>query len=173
MNRSNSTPIANLAEQRRLRRAAAFLAQTMSASTMRRPAGNYCAGAYTRYLPKQDLDLSVSRSPGPSDREMLAWARSRGKSLVLLRLRDPMVGIAESSIDLVMVDGGTVFLPGYSLYTGDRRHFWLIDRHGPVFMRLTEHGLIPTVTPPFRMEIERQHGLARADRAFSDFVWSV
>jgi len=173
MKQPTSPSVIRLDERRRVRRAAVFLAATMSTSTLEIVARTGSGFPYTRYLPELDLDLWVARSPSPAADEMLSWARSRGKSLMLLRLRDAAEEIADGTVHLVLLDGGAVFLAGYSLYTPDRRNWWLVDRGGPILLRLTPEGPVPTLRAPFADEVERERGVARAGRAFARFVWGT
>jgi hypothetical protein len=174
MKKSDPAPVVDLNQQRRLRRAATFIAKAMSTGAMEPPAGEIDRGTYTRYLPGVDLDLSVGRGAGPAVSKMLSWARRRAKNLLVLQLRDPSAAVVEARVHIVLVDGGVAFFPNYRLFSSEpcRGHprWWLIDVVNPIVFHLGREGPVPTLSRPFSRAAERERGLAIAEQKLADFI---
>lgn len=177
MKKSDPAPVVDLNQHRRTRRAATFIAKTMSTAAMEPLADEFGCGTYTRNLPEVDLDLSVVLGSGPSAAKMLSWARGRAKNLVVLQLRDPLEAVAEARVHIVLVDGGAAFFPNYRLFKRkpSRGHsrWWLIDPVNPILFRLSRKGPVPTLSRPFSRAAERDQGLASAQRKLAEFIWRV
>lgn len=98
MKKSAPPSVVYLDQQRRIRRAATFIARGMSASALEPLAGELERGTWTRHLPEVGVDLSVCRGGGPSAVNMLSWARRRATNLVVVQIRDPREGVADAAV---------------------------------------------------------------------------
>lgn len=177
MKKFDLSRVVSLEQHRRTRRAAIFIAQTMSAAAMELVEDEIGRGTYTRHLPEIGFDLSVGRDKEPSAAKMLTWARSRAKNLVFVHLRDAQKPVAGATLHIVLVDGGTAFFPGYHLFRGQaapgRPQWWFVNPGNPVLLRLGRQGPVPTVDEPFSSGAERDHGILMAERELADVIWRV
>jgi hypothetical protein len=127
------------------------------------------------------IDIAVVRTIAPKQRrELLSHVRFRRQSCILARLRDPVEGIAELTIDVALYDVGVAILHDLSIYT-DGRKWWLIGRPGDVLFRLTEEGAIPTMTEPWAYPgctaedatRRRWSGISEAEALLGAYIWTA
>lgn len=175
--------IVSLAKRRRLRRALEFLATTMGTTfDDTRPAPSHPFDDL-KQLSGLQIDVAAVRAIGLKlRRALLAHVRARQRSAIVVRLHDPVEGIAEISgaIDLVLFDVGVCLLNDLSLWT-DGRGWWLLGRPGDVMFRLTKEGPVPTLTPPWTYAgisaadagRQRWNGIAAAEQLFAAYVWTT
>jgi hypothetical protein len=181
MNDEPTESIVSLAKRRRLRRTLEFLAATMGMrldDSSPTPSHRFDDLKQLAGLP---IDVAVVRAIAPKQRrELLAHVRFRRQSSILARLRDPVEGIAELTLDVALYDVGVAILHDLSIYT-DGTKWWLIGRPGDVLFRLTEEGPIPTMTEPWTALAssaahagrQRWSGISEAERLFADYIWSA
>lgn len=173
--------IVSLAKRRRLRRTSEFIAATMG--TMLDDFNPAPAHRFDdlKQLAGLPIDVAVVRAIAPKlRRELLAHVRHRQRSCILGRVRDPVEGIAELTIDVALYDVGIAILHDLSIYT-DGQKWWLVGRPGDVLLRLTEEGPIPTMTQPWAhlgtsdadAGRGRWSGISDAERLFADYIWST
>jgi hypothetical protein len=181
MNDEPPESIVSLAKRRRLRRTLEFLAATMGTGlgdSSPTPSHRFDDLKQLAGLP---IDIAVVRTIAPKQRrELLSHVRFRRQTCILARLRDPVEGIAELTIDVALYDVGVAILYDLSIYT-DGRKWWLIGRPHDVLFRLTEEGPIPTMTEPWARSgtsaaeagRRRWSGISEAERLFADYIWSA
>jgi hypothetical protein len=173
MNDTNSTEAISLEQRRRLRRAADFLKSVFGVGRVERLYDTKWPFSDIAHLPEVDADIGVTRAPAPKfRREMTAHTAARQKALIIGRLRDPVPGLCELSLDLIFRDGGSVLLPHYHLATISGR-WWTVGLPGEVLIKLQPDGLVPTLSEPWSDPAGRETAMAAADRMLSDFVWDA
>lgn len=125
-----------------------------------------------RRLRRPKVDVAATTDQEPALRqEMLNWCRAEQRPLILARVRAPIENIAELVLDVAFSEG-----PGAALLTNLQLAFfgdvpWLLSNPDEIHLRITEDGLVPTLTQPASARI-RARAIFEADTRFSEFLWS-
>lgn len=173
MNPQSQNPVP-LDQRRRARRALHFFADLLGGGRIRPVPGLTPPLSGVHHLPNLKMDIAVSRDPAPAHmKEILAFARRRQFGFILVRFRDPAPGIAEvGALDLVLFDTGLAVLDGLSPATPDGRSWHLVGRSpGDVHLRVTDEGLVPTLTEPWIQEEDRHSLISRGNQIFAEYLW--
>jgi hypothetical protein len=171
MSRPPESEVASLKDARHARRAALFLAATMSGGDGHGLGDAACPIPGLRYFAGPRVDISVAGAL-PSEREILAWVRHRQTTCMIGRLypRGEQLTLA---VDVYLADRGIVALTGFRLAFSEDGQRWLVGRaEDPVALRLRPEGPIPTLAPPFADPLELVAAKARADEALAAFLHS-
>lgn len=170
MSRRSKSEVISLADTRLAKRAALFLAATMSGANGHSLRGEDCPIPGLKYFAGPRVDIAVAADGLPSEREILAWVRRRQTTCMIGRLcrRGEKQALL---IDVYLADGGIVALTGYRLAFSEEGRRWLVGgAEDPVALRLRPEGPVPTLEPPFADEIELVAAKARADEQLAVFL---
>jgi hypothetical protein len=165
--------LVSLDQRRRAQRALHFFADILGGGRMKEVAGLNPPLPEVHHLPRLKMDIAVTRDPAPAHlKAILEFARRRQVGFLLVRYRDPALKIAEAEIAAILFDGGLAVLDRLWPAT-DNGHNWTLagPRTGDVHLRVTQDGLVPTLTEPWLQEDDRESFVSKADAIFAEYLW--
>jgi hypothetical protein len=163
----------SLDQRRRAQRALHFFADLLGGGSIQPVGGLSPPLPDVHHLPRLKMDIAVTREPAPAHlKQILAFARRRQFGFLLVRYRDPAPLLGEAELAAVLCDSGLAVLDRLWPATADGRRWTLVGtRTGDVHLRVTHHGLVPTLTDPWLQEDDRNSFVSKADAIFAEYLW--